>query len=62
MDTGQEYLLIVLRASGLKTTSAEAQGGATRTATTLKQAMRKSYPPIGFEPAAFGLPVHCSTT
>ena len=31
-------------------------------ATTLKQAMRKS-PPTGFEPAAaFGLPIHCSTT
>ena len=28
----------------------------------LKQAMRKSYPPTGLEPAAFGLPVHCSTT
>ena len=27
-----------------------------------KQAMRKNYPPTGFEPAAFGLPVHCSTT
>ena len=24
---------------------------------TYKQAMRKSYPPTGFEPAAFGLPV-----
>ena len=28
----------------------------------LKQAMRKGYPPTGFEPAAFGLPVHCSTS
>ena len=28
----------------------------------LKQALRKSYPPTGFEPAAFGLLVHCSTT
>ena len=25
-------------------------------------AMRKSYPPTRFEPAAFGLPIHCSTT
>ena len=24
--------------------------------------MRKSYPSTGFEPAAFGLPVRCSTT
>ena len=28
----------------------------------LKQAMRKSYPSIGFEPGAFGLPFHCSTS
>ena len=28
----------------------------------LKQAMRKTYPTPGFEPAAFGLPVHCSST
>ena len=28
----------------------------------LKQAMRKSCLPAGFEPAAFGLPVHCCTT
>ena len=28
----------------------------------LKQAMPKSYSPTGFEPAAFGLPVYCSTT
>ena len=30
--------------------------------TNLKQAMRKSCLHTGFEPAAFGLPVHCSTT
>ena len=46
--------LIVLRASGLKATSSEAQGRATRTA--------KNCLPTGIEPAAFGLPVHCSTT
>ena len=28
----------------------------------LKEAMRKSCLPTGFEPAAFGLPVHCSTS
>ena len=37
-------------------------GRVTRTATTSKQAMRKSCLPAGIEPAAFGLPVHCSTT
>ena len=29
---------------------------------SVKQAMRKSCLPTRFEPAAFGLPVHCSTT
>ena len=28
----------------------------------LKQAMQKSYPSAGFEPAAYGLLLHCSTT
>ena len=53
--------LIVLRASGLKAASAEAEERAIGTATTL-QAVQKSYPPKGFESATFGLPVHCSTT
>ena len=34
--------LIALRTSGLKATSVEAQERATKTATTLKQAMRES--------------------
>ena len=50
-----------LRASGRKATSAEAEEEP-RERRLFKSAMRKSYPPTGFEPAAFGLPVHCSTT
>ena len=56
------FLLIVSRTSGLKAPSAEAQGRAARTATTQKQAMRKSHPPTGFELSVPGSPVHRSTT
>ena len=38
------------------------QGKSHQNGDHLKQAMRKSCLPTGFEPAAFGLPVHCSTT
>ena len=54
----QQYhsYLVVLRASGLKDTSAEAKGRAIRTAIKYKQAMQKSFPLTEFESAAFGLP------
>ena len=53
---------IVLRASGPKATSAEAPRRAPERQPPKKQAMRKSHPPTGFEPAAPGSPEHRSTT
>ena len=56
------FFLIVLRASGLKATSSEAYTEEPPERRLLKSSNAKNCLPTGIEPAAFGLPVHCSTT
>ena len=48
-------MLICCMLSGLKATSAEAYGRAAKKRTTLKQAMRKTYPPtvLNLQPLAY---------
>ena len=50
-----------MRFNGLSAFWAEAEGRAIRTATLLKTIAKTCYI-TGFEPEAFGLPVHCLTT
>ena len=55
------YILIVLRASGLKVPARKPREEPPERR-LLKTSNAKNCLPTGIEPAAFGLPVHCSTT